>query len=209
MPARGDAAGRTPFRAAPARPPQKPGSRGAAWVADHADALFRYASSRVGDRETALDLVQQSLAAALASATAYRGAAAPRTWLIGILRHKIADHFRDRSRMAGSLDASDEGAWFDGSGRWRASAGEPGPGPAAQLDRSAFRQALSECLRNLPPRQASAFVLREMEGIPTPELSALLGTTPDNLWVLLHRARLALRSQLARRGFGAGDLSGQ
>ncbi|MEW6488723.1 MAG: sigma factor-like helix-turn-helix DNA-binding protein, partial [Thermodesulfobacteriota bacterium] len=76
------------------------------------------------------------------------------------------------------------------------------------LDRSAFRQALSERLRDLPPRQASAFILREMEGIPTPELFTLLGTTPSNLWVLLHRARLALRAQLVRRGFGAGDLSG-
>lgn len=191
----------------PAREMGSPREDPSRWVAAHADLLFRYALARVGEREAARDLVQETFAAALAGHASYGERSSLRSWLIGILRHKITDHFRRRPRMAHSPDGDDEDEWFDESGRWRTPAAEPFPGPAVQLDRSRFRAALFEALRGLPPRQASAFMLREMEGLPTPEVSALLGTTPANLWVLLHRARLALRSQLARLGFGTGDLS--
>jgi RNA polymerase sigma-70 factor, ECF subfamily len=72
---------------------------GAPWLVEHGDALYRYARSRVGDRELAEDLVQDAFLAALESRDRFQGRATVRTWLLSILRHKIVDHYR---RVAGS-----------------------------------------------------------------------------------------------------------
>ncbi|MDW7709266.1 MAG: sigma-70 family RNA polymerase sigma factor [Deferrisomatales bacterium] len=175
----------------------------ARWVAEHADDLFRYALSRVGDRETARDVVQETFLA-LVKGAGFEGRSSPRTWLIGVLRHKIADHFRRAAQTPEASAADPEEDLFDGGGRWRV---PPGPwpfDPGDALDRKRFRQALQLCLRRLSPRRASLFVLRELEGLSTEELCKEFATTPTNIWVLLHRARLALRACLERSGFGGG-----
>jgi len=87
---------RTPARPE-APPPDRPetGAAGrtepARWVERHGDALFAYALLQVGDRDSAEDLVQETLVAALAARASFRGAASERTWLTGILRHKLVD----------------------------------------------------------------------------------------------------------------------
>ena len=65
-----------------------------AWPDEHGDVLYRYARSRVGNRELAEDLVQDALLAALQSRDRFQGRATVRTWLLSILRHKIVDHYR-------------------------------------------------------------------------------------------------------------------
>ena len=71
------------------------------------------------------------------------------------------------------------------------------------LDRHEFWRALRRCLAELPSRQAGVFALRELEGLETGEICQVVGITPTNAWVLLHRARLGLRQCLERAGFGA------
>jgi len=174
-----------------------------AWAKEHADDLFRYALSRVGDREVALDVVQETFLA-VAKGSEFAGHSAPKTWLIGVLRHKIADHFRRLARTPEDLAADPEVELFEPQGRWRT---PPGPwpfDPGDALDRKRFREALAKCLRDLPPRRASLFVLREMEGLATEELCKEFEVTPTNIWVMLHRARLALRACLEQSGFEGG-----
>lgn len=62
----------------------------------HADALFRYALVRLGDRDLAEDVVQDTLIAVWRSASTYHGASEVSTWLFGICRHKVADIARKR-----------------------------------------------------------------------------------------------------------------
>ena len=173
------------------------------WVDRHGDYLFRYALARVRDRSLAEDLVQEALLAALQSLGAYAGRSAERTWLTGILKHNILDHFRRASRQT-ALDESDEarleheelfqreGEWAGhwdrarGPADWRAT-------PADLFERGEFRDALARCLAGLPARAASAFTLREMEGLSGEEVCAALGISASNLWVTLHRARMHLR----------------
>lgn len=176
------------------------------WVAEHADDLFRYALSRMGDREAARDAVQETFLAVIEGAK-FQQRSTPKTWLIGMLRHKIADHFRALSKDPAVPAGDPETELFDGNGRWRT---PPGPwpfDPSDALEGKRFREALQRCLRELPPRRASLFVLREMEGLGTEELCKEFATTPTNVWVLLHRARLALRACLERSGFGGGKES--
>ncbi len=173
------------------------------WATEYADALFRYAMSRVGNREVALELVQETFLAVVKGAE-FNGRSSPKTWLIGILRHKIVDHFRRVARSPDSPVADPEAELFAENGQWLAPPGAWPFDPSRALDRKQFRKALQLCLQGLQAKRASIFVLREMEGLSTEELCKEFETTTTNVWVILHRARLALRACLERSGFVHG-----
>jgi hypothetical protein len=68
------------------------------WVDDHGDCLYRYALLRVRHPEVAEDLVQETLCAAVRVYQGFRGSSSERSWLCGILKNKICDHFRKLGR---------------------------------------------------------------------------------------------------------------
>ena len=171
------------------------------WVAAHAADLYRFAVLRLRQRADAEDAVQETLLAALRGQAPCRGDASERTWLIGILRHKIIDRLRTRGRETQA--ESDDPAWWDARGRWAQAPRAWPDDPQLQHERDELRTVLRSCLATLPARQAQALILRLVDGLdPEPAAQALL-VSADNLAVLLHRARLRLRACLERRWFGA------
>lgn len=72
------------------------------WLDAHGDALFRFALRRVQNESTAEDLVQETLLAAWSALERRSGESSERTWLVGILKHKIVDH---STRSASSRSA--------------------------------------------------------------------------------------------------------
>ncbi len=198
--------------------PQRPSTTaksGAAerWLAEHGDALFRYACLRVRDRDAAEDLVQETLLAALQSHRNFAGRSSERTWLIGILRHKLADHWRRIGRETPLENPADTGDpddllehVFDAENgdHWRA------PPfhwlrPDAALEQQQFWRVLSGCIDALPPAHAQAFALCEIDGVTGTEACKVLDVSPTNLWVMLHRARLRLRQCLEIHWFTGGS----
>jgi RNA polymerase sigma-70 factor (ECF subfamily) len=175
------------------------------WVDRHGDALFRFAMIQVGKREVAEELVQETFLAALRSYGQYAGASSERTWLLGILKHKIGDYFRTQKRnrlRIQELEPQDD-AWFTSSGQWRNCPSCCADNPAAAVERREFFEQLHKCVQELPPRQAAAFALRELEELAPPEICELLEVTPGALGQLLFRARLALRECLERYLYGS------
>lgn len=171
------------------------------WVELHANYLFRYALIRVRNATVAEDLVQETLLAALQAKDRYNGEFSERSWMTGILRHKVLDHFRQLKREPTVSPADvippELEDRFDDLGVWKH---DPALGPqdwgddaSEQLQRKEFMAVLKECLGKLPQRSADAFVLREMEGTESHRIQELLGITASNFWVLLHRARMQLR----------------
>ena len=71
---------------------------GSDWVDAHADYLFNFAIGQVRDANTAEDLVQDTFLAAVKAQNSFGGKSSARTWLVGILRHKIYDHLRKTCR---------------------------------------------------------------------------------------------------------------
>jgi RNA polymerase sigma-70 factor, ECF subfamily len=184
------------------------------WVERYGDYLFRFAMLRLRDRSAAEDLVQEALVAALKSRDSFSGGSSEATWLAGILKHKIADHFRTLAREA-PLAEADLGdrpdlAAFDGAGRWvdgpRAWDGDP----AELAGRNEFVEQFLRCLARLSPNHANAFTLREIEGADTVDICKVLNVSETNLWVILHRARMLLRRCLEAHWFTrrAGDGNG-
>src|SRR5690348_17319859 len=64
----------------------------------HRRALLRFAMAQLRDETHAEDCVQETLSAAIQNSERYAGQSSVRTWLIGILKHKILDHHRRSSR---------------------------------------------------------------------------------------------------------------
>ncbi|HEY6975510.1 MAG TPA: sigma-70 family RNA polymerase sigma factor, partial [Chitinophagaceae bacterium] len=74
------------------------------WVSDYGDMLYRYALSRVNDRETAKDIVQETFLAAWRHYDNFKGEISEKNWLFTILKNKIIDHFRKAAtRLTDSL----------------------------------------------------------------------------------------------------------
>lgn len=166
--------------------------------------LLRYASLQLRDRDAAEDAVQETLLAALASQATYGGRSSLRTWLTGILKHKIVDHLRRAGReapLAGEEDTADFDALFDARGHWR-EAPVAWVDPDASLEQRQFFAALEACLARLPAKTARTFLMREHLGCDTDEICKELGVTPTHCWVLLYRARMALRECLQTHWFG-------
>jgi RNA polymerase sigma-70 factor (ECF subfamily) len=170
----------------------------------HADALFRYALLQTRDRAAAEDCVQETFLAALQARDAFRGKSSERTWLIGILHHKVCDHFRRRGRETQADDPealASVNAMFRADGVWK-QIPRKWAFPEAPLRREEFRRALQECLSKIPFRMSDLFCLREIHGLKTGEICQIMEITPTNLSVQLHRARALLRQCLERSWAG-------
>ena len=177
------------------------------WVDEHGDVLYRYALERVRKPEIAQDLVQETLLAAVRTRDRFRGASTVRSWLCGILKHKICDYYRKLGRETSFTDLEfladecaekfvPEGYWVhvNGPKEWRPEADEV-------MHREEFWQTMRDCLAKLPERIATVFMMREMDEVESKEICATLSISDSNLWVMLHRARMALRECLAVNWF--------
>jgi RNA polymerase sigma-70 factor (ECF subfamily) len=147
--------------------------------------LFRFALRATHDREAARDLTQDTLLAALADAATFEGRSGLRTWLVGILSHKIIDHFRrGKVRVADGSDAADLLATPSASDVERV--------VAARRELAAVDRALSR----LPEHERLALLLVDVEELERAQVCRVLAVTPTHLRVLLHRGRHRLRRVL-------------
>ena len=167
--------------------------------------LVKFASLQLRPREAAEDAVQETLLAALGAEASYAGRADLRTWLTGILKHKIVDAIRRSSRER-PLETEDEDgtdgldALFNERGHW-VEHPEPWANPDGALQEKQFLAALQACLSRLPERTGRVFLLREHMGLDTAEICKELGLSATHCWVLLYRARMALRECLEKTWF--------
>ena len=178
----------------------------AAWLDQHGDYLFKYAIFRLRDETAAEDVVQETFLAALKAYGKFEARGSERTWLVGILKHKITDHFRRVSREApigeDVEEAPEHNEFFERTDQWTGhwdtnhAPTDWHATPAELIERSDFWKVFNDCLSPLPPRTASAFTLREVDGLKSEEICEMLSITTSNLWVMLHRARLHLRNCL-------------
>jgi RNA polymerase sigma-70 factor (ECF subfamily) len=183
-------------------------------IAAHRDYLYRYALLQLRDEARAQDVVQETLLAAMENRAGFSGRSQLRTWLTGILKHKIIDVFRRQAREAplpddpAAPDSDEEfGArYFDAQNRdhWR-SAPQAWGDPERSFESKRFWEVFDTCARRMPAQTARVFVMREFMGLETDEICKELGITANNCWVLLYRARMSLRECLEQRWFGGAE----
>lgn len=176
------------------------------WVTQYGDALYRYALMRVREPALAEDLVQETLLAALKASKRFAGQSSEKTWLIGILKHKMVDHFRKHKYETQieniDLARDTQEDKFDHRGHWNVALKE-WANPDSDLEKKEFWQVFQRCIQNLPDHLADLFVLREINGLPSKEVCKVLDiSTTNNMWVMLSRSRMRLRQCLEANWFG-------
>ncbi len=180
-------------------------------VAQHRDYLYRYALLHLRDANRAEDVVQETLLAAMENQERFSGRSSLRTWLTGILKHKIIDVFRRQAREAplepgGDVESDEEFAdlYFDKqrTDHWHTFPQTWGD-PERSLEEKRFWEVFDQCSKQMPAQIARAFYMREIMGLETEEICKELSITATNCWVMLYRARMSLRQCLELRWFSA------
>jgi len=182
----------------------------AAQLDAHRGYLLRVARLQLRDDTLAEDVVQETLLAALSGST-FSGKSSLKTWLTGILKHKIIDAIRRKQReplLASTFDDECDIEDLDGlfkapHGAWDSPPADWGD-PEQALNRRQFFDIMDFCLDKLPPNTARVFMMREVMGLEGDEICKELAITANNLWVILYRARMSLRECLEQNWFKEG-----
>lgn len=172
--------------------------------------LMRFAVLQLRDPQSAEDVVQDTLLAALQGRERFAGRAQLKTWLISILKNKIVDRIRQRSREAplaeadeNACETEDFDALFAADGHWREAPADWGD-PAKSMEQGRFFEVLELCMKALPENLSRVFLMREVLEMETEEICKELSISSSNCWVVLYRARMRLRECLQLRWFGEG-----
>jgi RNA polymerase sigma-70 factor (TIGR02943 family) len=169
--------------------------------------LMRFARLQLRNDAWAEDAVSETLLAALARPQAFEGRSQLKTWLVGILKHKIIDAMRQRQREVTLDSGSDDDSAdplehiaFRTDGHFADKPADWG-NPEQDLKSRQFMTILEACTEKLPPVQGRLFLMREWMEMSSEDICKELALTPTNLYVQLHRARLRLRECLELNWF--------
>lgn len=177
-------------------------------VAEHRSYLLRYARLQLRNDAWAEDCVSETMLAALSKPQSFGQRSQLKTWLVGILKHKLIDTLRARQREValpdGEGDGSDEldALMFQADGHYASPPSDWGD-PEQALNSRQFFEVLETCAEKLPPAMARIFMMREWLDMDSEDICKELVLTPTNLYVQLHRARLRLRECLELNWFAA------
>ncbi|MBO9732182.1 MAG: sigma-70 family RNA polymerase sigma factor [Chitinophaga sp.] len=176
------------------------------WVKLYADDLYKFAVIRVSDSELAQDLVQDTFLSALQAAVQFRGESSEKTWLMAILKHKIIDHFRAAGKATVTVsihDSDPHHLFFNEKGHWNK---EMAPKAwisdiNSKQEQTDFYSMLRACMNKLNEIGKKVFNLKYLEEKESTDICKELSITTSNYWVIVHRAKLQLRSCLEKNWF--------
>jgi RNA polymerase sigma-70 factor (ECF subfamily) len=177
-------------------------------VAEARSYLFKFAKLQLRNDAWAEDAVSETLLAALSKPQSFAGQSQLRTWLVGILKHKVIDILRERKRevllpMSGDDEADPlNDMAFEPNGHFQHPPADWG-NPQQDLQQRQFMAVLDACVSKLPATQGRLFLMREWLEMSTDDICKELALSSTHLYVQLHRARLRLRECLDLNWFTA------
>lgn len=166
------------------------------WVNAYGDYLYSFAMSRLSSQALAEDLLQETFLSAYQARDSFKGKSNEKTWLVSILKRRIADYYRKKAR------SKEQSSTFDSpfvqedflNGTWKENRSP------LQWDQSedwaqdeAFVQIMKKCISKLPDKWKSVFSMKHVEEAKNAEICEELDVTESNIWTILHRCRLQLR----------------
>jgi len=169
------------------------------WVDKYSDELYRFALVRINDMETAQDIIQDTFLAALKNLNNYKGETSERNWLYLILKNKIIDYYRSKSKkIIDELPEEDDsfyGEFFSDNGHWKQDAL---PKPWEQKTDShsrllEFYEILDKCKSKLNDIQKIIFAMKFIDEIDSEDICKELKLASSNYWVIIHRTKLKMR----------------
>src|SRR5512138_39834 len=159
----------------------------------HQGRVFRFGMRMCRVEEDAKEVLQETLMAAARTLPEFRGASSVSTWLYTIARSFCIKQ-RRRSKFApDALESLDGGE----PARAVVQVEDPARRPDELLDGRRLQAALEEAIGALEPKYREVLVLRDVEGLSANEVADVLGLSVEAVKSRLHRARVAVREQIA------------
>ena len=180
------------------------------WLSKYGDYLYSYCLYRINHPETAEDLVQETFVSAFKAKDTFGGQSSERTWLVAILKNKIIDHYRKKDPLKNTEEylSSTESEFSDHffnphNGHWNeeAAPGHWAPAADATLENSEFNAVLQACITKMPSKLMPVFIAKFIDDEDSEKICKEHKLSPSNYWVIIHRAKVLMRSCLEKNWF--------
>jgi RNA polymerase sigma-70 factor (TIGR02943 family) len=173
------------------------------WVDLYADYLFNRALFKLSNIEQAEDIVQETFLAAYKAKETFKGEASEKTWLTSILHNKIIDAYRKNAREAKVFQQQKSNTDFfeEDNGHWLENAmpKDLSLDSLAKLQQKELYASIINCLDKLPPQWKLISCMKLIEEENTETICKAFDINPSNFWVIMHRAKLQLRSCIEKK----------
>ena len=173
------------------------------WPIEYGTDLYHYAINRLGDANSAKDVVQETYMAGLKGSDRFDENGSMRRWLFGILKHKIVDQYRvhyrehveDMEKIKGKLNKLPQ----EKIGKKHCLIAGQKPLPPFEAIKGKELQGIChEGLSQMSDPVAKTFKMYVIDGLSTEEISKRLSISKANVWVRIHRARKRLKSFIGK-----------
>lgn len=186
-----------------------------AFLQDLRQQMIKFAFLQLSSLPQAEDVVQEALTSAFQNLDSFKGRAAFKTWVFAILKNKIIDMIRQKSRLVAMTELfKDEESelsvdeLFDASGHWhKYEAPQAWQSPEEMIEQSDFWIIFEACLNHLPAKYAQVFMMREVIELSSNEICSKLELSISNFNVLMYRSRTRLRECLENKWLLKEDCS--
>ncbi len=159
----------------------------------YADLLFAFILHQLENHPAAAEEIwQDTLSSAVSALSQYRGQSQFFSWLCGIARHKIADHWRRQGREKKRfcvLSPEEINELLDRQ-------------PVDLVGQQTTQLLVVEALGELPEEYRTALVIRYADGLPVEQVALALGKSYKAAESTLSRAREAFRHLLSSQKEG-------
>lgn len=175
------------------------------WIHLYTKDLYKWALHKTSDKMLSEDLVQDTFLTAAEYLHKFERKSQPKTWLMAILKNKIADYYKEtihqRSQKYVSIDFLE--SFFNEREHWRKESAPQKWDCESEnlLDNPLFTQQIEVCLQKLPAQFGACIRLKFLEEKKSKDICQDLAISATNYWQLLHRAKLHLRSCIENNWF--------
>ncbi len=182
----------------------------AEWLNRYGDYLYSVAMLKVNNKEKAEDLLQETFLSAYKAKDSFRSNSSEKTWLTTILKNKITDHYRknDVLKNADSYIADTEASFSDhffnpSDGHWIESALPEAwqEFADARINQNEFNKIVQYCIGKMPPKLVPVFTAKFLEDEDAEKICKDFNISSSNYWVIIHRAKVLIRSCLQKNWF--------
>lgn len=158
----------------------------------HQAQVYRFGMKMCRDPEDAKDVLQDTLLAMARGVRDFRGASSISTWL-----YTIARSFCIKKRRRSKFAPEEEGSLDTAAATEAKRLADPGERPDDALAGKQVERAVEQAIAGLEPAYREVLLLRDVEGLPAPQVAEILGLTTQAVKSRLHRARLSVRERVA------------
>ena len=181
------------------------------WVSLYGDYLFSLAMLKTRNETLSEDLVQDTFLSAIKAKDSFRQESSEKTWLATILKNKIIDHYRKKDVLKDSTGYLEEtaqtfhNAFFSNEpqtyGHWAKAIPKnwlAKKGADSRLMTAELNRVIMDCIDKMPERLMPVFLARFIDQEDPATICKEFNITPSNYWVIIHRAKMLMRSCLEK-----------